>query len=363
MPAPSSAKSLLWTTFSIILLATVSPGEASAQTVASAAQCTPFVDKFLAAQARVKFEGRFARPDFRLDASRSLNGLPVFIALIDDKDEMRIACEANGRLASLSVEGNSAEDADFNRMSAIAVSVISALSDDISKTAAGDLYFKLYQTAEARLRSVPNTAGKGITATDKWNEMAIRMTHYPSRAMRFEVARSVDLLMNDPAAVQPRKPAAQSEREWRCDASDPDGRTGMADVSDKGGNVMPPVPEKGACVVRAQPHDLYRSPGRLLGRTIEVKDMGCYRHDRGDYRCIPFQAHLKSAEHNRVIVMAPKIAGEGLQDLIDENCPTMRRGLESRNCRFKISFDLLEYGTDHTETVRSIKSDAIQLTP
>jgi hypothetical protein len=358
-----SSSTLLSASLGLFLIAVSFPTTGIAQDT-TAGQCAKFVQKFRAAQIKVGFQSRFTTPTFKPEASRTIRGLPVYVAMVDNKDEMAVACDADGTLASVSIDGHSAEDADFNRMSAVAVSVISALSDTVSKTESGDIYFKLYQSAEARLRSVPNTADKGVDATDKWNNLAIRMTHFPSRAMRFEVAKSADFMKDTalpPAATT--SSSDQSGRQWRCDASDPDGRTGMADVSGMGGNVAPPIPEKGTCVVRAQPHHLYRNPRPLLGRVVEMKEMGCYRHDYGDYRCIPYQAHLKSSEANRVVISAPEIAGDGLQDLIDENCPTMRRGLESRSCKFKISFELLKFATDHTETIRSIQTSRIWLIP
>ena len=124
-------------------------------------------------------------------------------------------------------------------------------------------------------------------------------------------------------------------------------------------NVMPLRLPKGKCIVRAQPFHLYRAPSPLLGRTIEMKEMGCYRHDESEYRCVPFMAHKRSAE-NGVIIRAPAISD---QDRIDSDCPTLRRGLESRRCKFTIRFKELEFGTDHMETVRWVSTGPISIVP
>jgi hypothetical protein len=71
-------------------------------------------------------------------------------------------------------------------------------------------------------------------------------------------------------------------------------------------------------------------------------------------------AHKRNTDADRVIIRSADISN---RNAMDHSCPTLRRGLESSECKFTIRFKELEFGTDHTETVRWIRTDSILIVP
>lgn len=315
--------------------------------------CDDYIVALNDAKSRLGLEGRFPSLALEQYESRELKGNPVLVARNLGASRAYIACDDLGRLASLGV---TSPDVDFNVFAALAISAMGSISKEGADRELGSRFFSIYKQAESTLSGdKPGTGSYPISG------YSVRITLFPSRALRLEIAAVHQPYMFEASGLGSDKAAAVDpvdETAWRCEPNDPDGIHGMGNFTGNS-NVMPPRLPKGKCIILAQPFDLYRAPSKLLGRTVEMKEMGCYRHDEDEYRCVPFMAHRRSAEYG-VIIRARAISD---QDRINSDCLTLRRGLESRRCKFTIRFKELEFGTDHMETVRWVATDSISIAP
>lgn len=107
------------------------------------------------------------------------------------------------------------------------------------------------------------------------------------------------------------------------------------------------------------------SPNHLTDRSIAQRIpigqklatnslMGCFRFSPGEYRCV------KSVFEKGTVVIAPKITGASAE-YFDRNCPTLLRGLKSRECGFLVTFRVGARGVDHMEQVQIFETERMHL--
>lgn len=317
---------------------------------ADASACEPFLAQLDRARSELKLQERFPLPKLELNEKRD-----TFVA--DNVPGIRLAikCDSAGSVLSLSYAGSSAQDDDFNRFAGFSVSTAAALEPGDPVRSFSNVFFDWFSAADTRMRANAVKGEPGVSER-AFGRYRARLTLSSDRRYRVDMAQHGAYLAYWPIP----KPVIQTDQ-WRCIASDPDGKVGAINLS--GASGMQPEFPSGTCIVRAQPSDLVRAPRRLLGRRVEISSLGCYQHGPHDFRCLPFMAHRFSSPENSFMLMAREFTGDEAIAQMREACPTLRRALESRDCQFSVLFTLVGARTDQMETMRIVDTEKIEARP